>query len=352
LNPMQWARTAMRRRRPAPVIYLHIGRNKVGSTTLQDFFLDRRAELASGGVEYFLFGHMKDSVPGVPGFAHQLELADYARTATDRAVLISNEFMFGWPEEFTRAVVDGLKGFDTRVIAYIRPYDAWLASSYAWDARIGTNKRDFDAYFDWMRPRVSALPYLEAWAEGLGWDKVRVRAVDGQGLRWSDLVPDCLGALGLDRHLGVGAPVSNQACHWLTTELVRSLIDRNGDEAWDEATLQTVLDVCTLFETCLAASTSPVPGVQYLTPAQSRDLAELYNRDVAAISRHTGFALAPQPLDRVAERAFLPSLDQVPAGVLADFAARAAAADFVQAHPEAAAMIGGLGLLSTEGEIR
>lgn len=352
MNPVRWARTVMQRRRPAPVIYLHIGRNKVGSTTLQDFFLDRRAELAAGGVRYFLFGHMKDSVPGVPGFAHQLELASFARTATDRAILISNEFMFGWSEDFTRAMVDGLKGLDTRVIAYVRPYDAWLASSYAWDVRIGTNMRDFDAYFDWMRPRISVLPYLEAWADGLGWDKVRVRAVDGQGLGWPDLVPDCLGALGLDPRLGIGAPASNQTCHWLTTELVRRMIDRNGDAAWDEATLETVLDVCTLFETCLAASASPVPGVQYLTPAQSRNLVELYNRDVATISARTGFALAPQPIGQATERAFLPSLDQVPAGVLRDFALRAAAPDFMAAHPEAAAMIARLGLLSGEGEIR
>jgi len=332
-------------RRRQPVIYLHIGRNKVGSTTLQDFFIDRRAELAAGGVGYFLFGHMKDSVPGVPGFAHQLELRDYARGADERALLVSNEFMFGWPEDFTRAVVDGLKGLDARVIAYIRPYDAWLASSYAWDVRIGTNMRDFDGYFDWMRPRVSVLPYLEAWAEGLGWDKLRVRAVDGLGLRWPDLVPDCLEAIGLDPRLGVDAPAGNQACHWLTTELVRRLIDRNGEEAWDEATLETVLAVSSLFETCLAASPDPVPGVQYLTPAQSRDLTELYNRDVAEISRRTGFALAPQPL-HATERAFLPSLAQVPSAVMREFAARATAPEFMQAQPKAAAMIAGAGLLS------
>ena len=333
-----------RTREPTPVIHLHIGRNKVGSTTLQDFFLAQRTALEAAGVRYALFGHLKDSVPGVPGFGHQDELAAYAREHPDRAMLVSNEFMFGWPREFTDGMVAGLRGLDVRVIAYIRPYDAWACSSYAQDVRNGESRRDFDQYLDWLMPRLSAWPYLEAWGEGLGWDRVRVRAIDGLGLGWDDLVPDCLAAIGLDPALGVLAPASNQAPHWATLELLRSLIDRNREQAWDEAGLARAVPLRALFETCLAGHPSFSPKVQYLTPSQSVALVDLYNRDIAEIGRCTGVQLAPQSMPALLERPFLPRLDHVPAPILDAFINQATSAGFAAAHPEAAAAVLSLGL--------
>jgi hypothetical protein len=334
----QWGRRIAAGRPDAPpVIYLHIGRNKAGSTTLQDFFLAHRAELERGGVRYALFGHLKDSVPGIIGFGQSDELAAHARAHPDKAMLVSNEFMFGWPREYTDAMVAGLKGLDVRVIAYIRPYDSWLCSSYAQDVRNGESRRDFDAYFDWLRPRVSAWPYLEAWGEGLGWNKIRVRAIDPRGGASGDLVADCLTAMGLDPGLGRAIPPSNQAPHWATVELLRALIDRNREEGWDEAGLAIAMPLRRLFEECLAERPGFDRRVQYLTPAQEHELIELYNRDLARLSECIGPALEPQLIGEARERPFLPSLEQVPAEILRDFVCRARAADFVQAHPEAAA---------------
>lgn len=334
----QWGRQIVTRTpERLPMVYLHIGRNKAGSTTLQDFFLANRDALETGGVRYVLFGHMKDSVAGVPGFGHQDELATFARAHLDMAVLVSNEFMFGWPREYTDGMVAGLKGLDVRVIAYIRPYDSWLCSSYAQDVRNGESLRDFDTYFDWLRPRISAWPYLEAWGEGLGWDRIRVSSIDGRRTTWDDLVPDCLAAVGLDPALGATVPPSNQAPHWTTIELLRRLIDRNLEAAWDDAGWAIASPLRQVFEECLAAHPALDPKVQYLTPAQTKELVELYNRDIAEIGRRTGFAFSPQIVTDVPARPFLPAFDHVPSELRREFAARVAAPDFERTHPKAAA---------------
>ncbi|MEI9987955.1 MAG: hypothetical protein WDN69_35555 [Aliidongia sp.] len=195
----------------APRIHLHIGRNKAGSTTLQDFFLAERDTLAASGLRYCLFGHLKDSVPGVLGFQTQFELADHARAGHDRAYLVSNEFMFGWPRDYTDSMAAGLAGFDVRIIAYIRPYGAWVCSAYADAVKHGESSRDFDNYLDWLRPRISAWPYLEGWGEAFGWDRVRVRSIDPRDLEGGDLIGDCLSALGLDPAPAVAAGRSNRA---------------------------------------------------------------------------------------------------------------------------------------------
>jgi hypothetical protein len=317
-----------------PRIYLHIGRNKAGSTSLQDFFLDRREALAAAGLRYCLFGHLKDSVPGVLGFQTQFELAAHARAAAERAYLVSNEFLFGWPREYTDSMVAGLAGFDVRVIAYIRPYCSWVCSAYAEEVRKGQNSRDFDRYFEWLRPRISAWPYLAGWGEALGWDRVRVRSIDPGDLVGGDLIGDCLSALDLDPALARGPYRSNRAPDWPVLEMLRALIKTDNETGWDDAGHREALPLQALLEECLTG-TKPPPA-EYLTAGQARWLADLYNRDLDRLAEQTGVALQPERQSG-RDRSELPDFARIPAGLLREWAARAAAPDFHRTHPEAAA---------------
>jgi hypothetical protein len=314
-------------------IYLHIGRNKAGSTSLQDFFVAEHDRLAAAGLRYCLCGHLKDSVPGVLGFATQFELAAYARSGADRAYLTSNEFMFAWPREYTDGMVSGLAGFDVRVIAYLRPYGDWVNSAYADGTKHGTIRRDFDAYLDGMRPRISAWPYLEGWGEAFGWDRIRIRSLHPRDLVGGDLIADCLSALDLDPALAVGATRSNRAPSWPVQEMLRALVAADNETGWSEAARRIAEPLCTLMEDCLIRQ--PVPAMAYLTAEQSRWLADLYNHDLSRIAERTGIRLQPE-IVAAGDRTVLPSFDHIPDPLLREWATRAAASAFCDAHPEAA----------------
>ena len=316
-----------------PRIHLHIGRNKAGSTSLQDFFLAERDTLAAAGLRYCLFGHLHDSVPGVLGFPTQLELADHARAGAERAYLVSNEFMFGWPLDYTDSMATWLAEFDVRIIAYIRPYGAWIRSAYADAVKNGENSRDFDRYLDWMAPRISAWPYLEGWGEAFGWDRIRIRSLDPRDLVGRDLIADCLTALDLAPALATGAGRSNLAPDWPVVEMLRQLITRDDEAGW-QPEARRIADPLRALMTGRLAET-PVPPIEYLTTAQAQSLAELYNRDLELLAERTGVALQPErPTGR--DRGAVPDFQQIPPDLRARWAARAAAPEFRRDHPEAA----------------
>ncbi|MGB8840292.1 MAG: hypothetical protein WCC64_04410 [Aliidongia sp.] len=316
--------------RGRPRIYLHIGRNKAGSTSLQDFFLERRAVLAQAGLRYCLFGHLKDSVPGVPGFATAPELTAYARTEAAPAYLVSNEFLFGWPRDYTDSMVAGLSGCDVRVIAYLRPYGEWVQSAYAEEVRRGLTCLDFDRYLDELHPQISAWPYLEGWAEALGWERIRVRSTDPRDLAGGDLIGDCLTALGLDPALAGAARRSNRAPPWPVLEMLRRL-----RELTDEATFHRVApSLQLLLEEGLSETT--LPPAEYLTSEQAHRLADLYNSDLLRLAERTGVALQPErPNEQIG--AMRPGFDRMPPALLRQWAVRAKLPDFRRSHPEAAA---------------
>src|SRR5262249_53250828 len=110
-----------------------------------------------------------------------------------------------------------------------------------------------------------------------------------------------------------------QAPHWATTELLRTLIDRNLEQAWDAAGLAIALPLRDLLETCLAQRPNLDANVQYLTPGQAKELAALYNRDLAAIGRRTRGSAPPARRRRTAPSpvpaGVRPPADRDPAGV-------------------------------------
>lgn len=312
-------------------VVLHIGRNKAGSTSIQDFCQAHRGELLGRGVDYVLFGHLADSRPDTPGFRGFDELAAYVRDHPGPRRLVSNEFMFGWPDEYTESAAAALAGLDVEILAYLRPYDDWLVSAYAEETRQGMNTRDIDTYADGLAPRVSAWPHLRKWGECFGWGRLQVRAFDRRMLQGGDLISDFAQALAL-RPVGRHAAPSNVSPHWIELELVRRLAERDGEEAWSGVSREVAAP--------LAAALRPLvrhtPPAAYLRLAQRRRLVDLYNEDLARIADAGGALLPAAPEPSGPERAFAPALDHAPGTVLAAFFKRVGSASFAAAHPEAA----------------
>ena len=315
-----------------PRIVLHIGRNKAGSTTIQDACLGERPALSAQGVDYVLFGHLAASREDTPGFPTFETLRAHAIAHAGRTLLVSNEFMFGWPDAFTEAAAGVLRDCDVQILAYVRRYDDWIVSAYAEETRKGMNLRDIDAYVDWMGPRISAWPYLSKWAEGFGWDALRVRPLDARALRGGELMSDFAEALGVAPFQGSPRP-SNPSPHWLELELVRRLAERNGDTEWSGVGHAEA-------EPLLAELRPLLDGVEsasYLRRQTRSRLLALYAADLARIAEAAGDVLAAPAPAEGPEAARAPCFEHAPAALLDAFFARTTDAGFGARHPEASA---------------
>jgi len=304
-------------------IYLHIGRNKAGSTTLQDFFAAQAGWLAAHGITYALFGHFCGTYPGLPGYASHLDLIAALRAEPATSMLISNEWIAAMPADFIAPMIRDLAGLDVRVLLYVRPYRAWVQSCYGNALRDGTNGSDFDIYLERLAPQVSVWPALRQWGEGLGWDRVRVRSIDPLDLQNGDLVADCLAAMGVPAPAHHAVPPSNANPNWMVLELLRLASGGVDRTEWESAWLERADIIMTLAAESLAACGVALPPARYLTPAQASWLTDLYNRDIGAIAAHTGAALRPDGGAHATARPFLPSASHIPAALLHDLAARA-----------------------------
>ncbi len=319
------------------MIYLHIGRNKAGSTTLQDFFVKNAATLEQHNIHYGLYGHLKDSVPGILGFDFPTAIADYARANPGKSILISHEFMLPWEAIHAEIMAEELHGLPVKIIVHIRPYPSWICSNYAQDIRIGESDRNFDDYFESFRPKLSVWPDLRRWGELFGWRNVVVRLVDARHTPWHDLTSDFLAIMGLNTALDRPLQPSNQAPHWAITELLRAL-----------APLQIGPGATAMLSNLLQKSlhSNPLIGreIEYLTQAQRREAAKVYADDITAINAVTDSRLEIDPHQVLPERMFLPAFEQLPPAILQDFAARASTWDFTPFQAESTAALQKLGV--------
>ncbi len=315
--------------RPGPRLHagrvvLHIGRNKAGSTTIQDYCLAQRDALLREGVRYVLFGHAANSVPGLDGFPYVPQLAEHALLHRGQTILVSNEFMSVWPAEYTQSTAHDLAGLDVRVLLYIRPYTAWVRSSYAFDVRCGRVRQDFDSYVEFLRPRISVWPALCTYGECFGWRNVRVRVLDARLMRGEGLLGDFREALGL-RAEPVASPVANSAPHWAVLETLRALAPIDAEAGWPASLVAPIEALSTKLAACATAHADALPEPAYLTANEAAWLDQLYHEDLARIGAVVAMPASVSPAPAVRQGP-CPSWALLPASFLRD-AAQAASAD-------------------------
>jgi hypothetical protein len=326
--------------RGGPRLFLHIGRNKAGSTTLQDYFAANTELLASHGIGYGLYSHACGSVPGLPNLPSHHDIIRHCRANPGQALLISNEIISSfWPHMIDELARD-LAALDTKILLYVRPYRDWIRSSYAFDVRIGINGRNIDAYQQYIAPRTSFWPCLEALARRFDWDRIRVRSTVRQDLIDGDLVADALSAIGI-------APPAPTAAHafrnampgWMTTEAKRLIIGKDESPGWTPASLKLAATAGVLVNEAVAACGLGDLDAVYLAPAQAEHLAEWYNRDLERLRAASGTVLTPDNASGAPPRPFVPAAAHIPQPVLRHVVNRAADADIATAHPETSAFL-------------
>jgi hypothetical protein len=315
--------------------FIHIGRNKCASTTLQYFFLTHAPMLAAHGIDHF------PDAATIKRFAPQAELrsdaehGDYVRAHPDRATLLSNEWLMALPEELTRTPFEALGGAPCKIIAYIRDYASWMRSNYAEAAASGLIWSNFDQFYADTLDTASAMPSLSAWGARVGWNCMHVRALDPRTLYKGDVIRDCGRALGLpdDAVDRASRQNMNETPHWISIELVRAA--RATCASLERKAFRRVKrPLMNVAEEAVRKYSDIIPAARYLSADQAGAMTELYNADARALSDLLG---APAPnLDAPPPgRDFLPTIEAAPRPVRDEILRRVSAPEFAASHPAA-----------------
>lgn len=304
-----------------PPLFLHIGRGKSGSSTIQSLAHEYTDFMNAMGIACPLTVH---------GLANHARLAAALQTPGNdpetiekfrkdvrrnkrKKVFISAEALFS----LTKAGMQQLKRHagdrEIRLLCYIRDYPSWLQSIYGQRTKRAANVEDFDTYYQAMRRSISALPRLERWAEVFGWEAMHVRPLQAASLAAGDLVADVLHALGVNA-IPPDVETRNVSPHWMSLELQRALAASAKSKSVT-LDLRSAKLTRQLFEQC-TDGVEP-RRMQYLTKDQWLDLAELYRSDMETLGQHVGQSFLvdlPAPPDRP----FLPDFSAVTEKVKSD----------------------------------
>lgn len=334
------------------MFYFHIGAHKTGSTTLQRFILKSRDALAEEGIEYpavgmFRFGqhrlaftfHRKEMVPDGPASPVVEELVAYAKSREARISLFSSEELENVSAAAARRLVDSVRPHDVRVLLYVRDYTKLIPSRYSQVTKGGGNIRDIDEFIagNTRGAQTNLYDVAERWAAAVGWDNMRVRALDPRALDPGGLVPDALRALDVDPSIlercdPKSLKMANVSPHWIVIEALRAIgrSVRHSGATWSrDAALRRDApragggerqsgrrDVSRLVMTCQKAVKQAGLAdrpVQYLTPDQHRELARRYQADIEKFAAAGLPRLPDADTTFLPERPFLPSIEALSA---------------------------------------
>lgn len=198
-------------------IFLHIGLNKAGSSSLQASCHEHRSLLRKNGLEYpqvgihdaahygfskRLIGHPKAADVNE---AEGLESAISSAVAAGRHVLLSSEYLFLAHEEQVDEVKNFLAQFgqECRIIVYLRRHDLWFASLFNQAVKTApkysfwhSDIREYTMHMLGSREvetRYSVV--LDRWAARFGRDAMRVRPFEIAQFRDREFLWDALGLI-------------------------------------------------------------------------------------------------------------------------------------------------------------
>ena len=297
----------------ASEVYLHIGRGKAGSSTVQSLADTHGAYMQSIGVFCPLTLH---------GLSNNARLASaLERPGTDRPtikkfrkdlvrspspkMLVSAEAFHGLTSEGLARLKRLLGDRQVHILFYVRDYPGWLPSRYAQGTKKATNLDDFDRYLERNRDGIPVVARLENWAQVFGWPSMHVRPLDTANLFGGDLVADVFRAMGIE---APAPPVSrqNESPHWMTLEVMRELAIRLApDRAPDSRSVRAIRRV---IEEAVAMEPRRTP---YLTRSQWQWLADLYRADIDRLGGYMGRTFPLALAAPEGERQFLPSFGAI-----------------------------------------
>jgi len=200
-----------------PLMFLHMGYPKTGTTALQQFFSDNEDQLLARGILYPKTGRIGTAhyalnfslgIGEYDKSAHQIDRPDSLRSAllkeasstSLRAVLVSSEYFI--TVKSAETVSEFFRDFDVRPIIYLRRHDHAMESSYGQSVKTnalppwGSSIESFIMY----QLGISTIPWdylatLRKFAEAFGANKLIVRPFERTQLK-PNLFADALRVMG------------------------------------------------------------------------------------------------------------------------------------------------------------
>jgi hypothetical protein len=221
------------------VLWLHVGTQKTGSTTLQSFLNRNEAALGRRGLHYLRTGRAFDRKRGVHAYSHNKlavqmrkgwpESARLARafaeeTATwsDATQVISCEALFGTDLAALRRHLLGAYRGRVSVLVYLRRWDLYLEAQYKQALKLGLadpcRRRAGAAILARALAAPGPLNYaaeLDRIATALPGARIVVRPYQPRSLAEGDIVADALCAFGIADRTGLehAAPSNRSFSH-------------------------------------------------------------------------------------------------------------------------------------------
>jgi len=197
-----------------PVIYLHIGMNKTGTTAIQSFLYDNKKKLAGNGVLYpdtGLIGSTHYSISASLGFCHANVASGWVQDISElkrsllkeaqgfKSVIISSEdFLLNKPIE---PIKDFFKGYELKIVVYLRRHDHWWVSAYGQAVKMkalppwGKGPQAFIRFNQNKNKQYGNYRYLlDRWAKVFGKQNIIVRPYESQQNQ-PNLMSDFLGCI-------------------------------------------------------------------------------------------------------------------------------------------------------------
>ena len=145
-----------------PLIYLHLGLHKTGSTSIQNFLCANQKKLIGRGVLYPKAGRLNNS-DGHHNFAWEINkderlesnvsdqwnnLAKEIMLNKPNLVVISSEDFEKFNLEEIRVLKNKLMRYQVKIIIYLRRQDKWHQSLYKQLVKTGNTYYSFNEYLD------------------------------------------------------------------------------------------------------------------------------------------------------------------------------------------------------------
>jgi hypothetical protein len=216
-------------------LYLHIGPDKTGTTTIQKFLEVNREALAAQGYlvpkspglqrhfKLYLYGfddakmikepawRNRSETPEVFRKAFRTDLAAEVKQSDARVAVLSDEGLFRLgPKEVAR-IQKLLSGLFDRifVLLYLRRQDDHVLSRYQQIIKTGSTTMTLTEYMRGRHPYYYYAQILKRWADRFGKENVLPRLFDRTTFVGGDLLSDYVHAVGLPGPDGF-APVGSQ----------------------------------------------------------------------------------------------------------------------------------------------